>query len=52
VWTTLYQIDQPSFLAGYLAAAMTKTGKVGMFGGAPIPTIVISWMVFPGDRCL
>jgi basic membrane lipoprotein Med (substrate-binding protein (PBP1-ABC) superfamily) len=31
------RIDQPSFLAGYLAAAMTKTGKVGMFSGAPIP---------------
>ncbi|MFI6041177.1 BMP family protein [Nocardia sp. NPDC051321] len=32
---------QPSFLAGYLAAAQTKTGKVGTFGGINIPTVAI-----------
>jgi basic membrane protein A and related proteins len=30
-----------SFLAGYLAAGMTKSGKVGTFGGAQIPTVTI-----------
>src|SRR5262245_63184769 len=27
-----FQTDQAAFLAGYLAAGMTKTGKVGTFG--------------------
>jgi WD40 repeat protein/basic membrane lipoprotein Med (substrate-binding protein (PBP1-ABC) superfamily)/DNA-binding SARP family transcriptional activator len=40
VWTTQYQIDQPSFLAGYLAAAMTETGRVGMFSGSPIQATI------------
>ena len=29
------------FLAGYLAAGMTETGKVGTFGGINIPTVTI-----------
>jgi basic membrane protein A and related proteins len=32
-----FQTDQAAFLAGYLAAGMTKTGKVGTFGGIKIP---------------
>jgi WD40 repeat protein/basic membrane lipoprotein Med (substrate-binding protein (PBP1-ABC) superfamily)/DNA-binding SARP family transcriptional activator len=40
VWTAIYAEDQPSFLAGYAAAAMTRTGKLGTFGGAPTPAIV------------
>ena len=32
---------QSSFLAGYLAAGMTKTKKLGTFGGAKIPTVTI-----------
>jgi basic membrane protein A len=36
-----FQTDQPSFLAGYLAAGMTKTGKVGTFGGMNIPAVTI-----------
>jgi basic membrane protein A len=36
-----YQTDQPSYLAGYLAAGMTKTGVVGTFGGLNIPTVTI-----------
>ena len=35
----VYQIDQASFLAGYLAAAMTETGKVATYGGMPIPPV-------------
>jgi len=35
----VFKTDQPAYLAGYLAAGMTKTGKVGYFGGAKIPTV-------------
>jgi basic membrane protein A and related proteins len=34
-----FDVDQAAFLAGYLAAAVTKTGKVATFGGAPTPTV-------------
>ena len=37
----VFQTDEAAFLAGYLAAGMTKTGKVGTFGGLPIPTVTI-----------
>jgi basic membrane protein A and related proteins len=36
-----FDTAQPSFLAGYLAAGMTKSGVVGTFGGAKIPTVTI-----------
>jgi basic membrane protein A len=36
-----FQTDQAAFLAGYLAAGMTKSGKVGTFGGLNIPTVTI-----------
>ena len=36
-----FQTDEASFMAGYLAAGMTKTGKVGTFGGIAIPTVTI-----------
>jgi basic membrane protein A len=36
-----YATDQPSYLAGYLAAGMSKSGIVGTFGGLPIPTVTI-----------
>ena len=32
---------QDGFLGGYLAAGMTKTGKVATFGGAQFPTVTI-----------
>ena len=34
-----FRSEQAAFLAGYLAAGMSKTGKVGTFGGIPIPTV-------------
>jgi basic membrane protein A len=37
----VFKTDQASFLAGYLAAGMTETGKLGTFGGARIPTVTI-----------
>ena len=36
-----FATDEAAFLAGYLAAGMTKTGKVGTFGGIEIPTVTI-----------
>ncbi len=36
-----FSTDQAAFLAGYLAAGVTKTGKVGTFGGINIPTVSI-----------
>jgi basic membrane protein A len=37
----IFDTASPSFLAGYLAAGMSKSGFVGTFGGAPIPTVTI-----------
>jgi WD40 repeat protein/basic membrane lipoprotein Med (substrate-binding protein (PBP1-ABC) superfamily)/transcriptional regulator with XRE-family HTH domain len=39
LWSQLYATDQAAFLAGYLAAAVTRTGKVGVFGGIDIPQV-------------
>ncbi len=36
----VYTVDQAAFLAGYVAASATKTGKVGTFGGINIPPVV------------
>lgn len=40
VWGQVYATDQGAFLAGYVAAAVSKTGKVGTFGGINIPPVV------------
>jgi Uncharacterized ABC-type transport system, periplasmic component/surface lipoprotein len=37
----VFQTDEASFMAGYLAAGMSKTGVVGTFGGLPIPSVTI-----------
>lgn len=37
----LFDTAQAAFLAGYVAADYTKTGTVGTYGGAPIPTVTI-----------
>jgi basic membrane protein A and related proteins len=36
-----FATDQPSFLAGYMAAATTTSGVVGTFGGINIPPVSI-----------
>ena len=36
-----FNTAQSAFLGGYLAAAMTKTGKVGTFGGQKLSTVTI-----------
>jgi len=37
----IFNTDQAGFLAGYVAAAVSKTGKVGTFGGLKIPTVTV-----------
>ena len=37
----IYDTAQAAFLAGYLAAGMTETGKVATYGGMNIPTVTI-----------
>lgn len=37
----VYDTAQAAFLAGYTAASVSKTGKVGTFGGINIPTVTI-----------
>jgi basic membrane protein A len=34
-----FKAEQAAFLAGYLAAGVTKTHTVGTFGGIPLPTV-------------
>jgi basic membrane protein A len=40
VASVVFHVEEAAFQAGYLAAGMTKTGKVGTFGGTPIPTVI------------
>jgi basic membrane protein A len=37
----IYSTDEAAFLAGYLAAGVTKSGMLGVFGGINIPTVTI-----------
>ena len=37
----VYDTAQAAFLAGYLSAGFSETGKVGTFGGQPFPTVTI-----------
>ncbi|RLC68152.1 MAG: BMP family ABC transporter substrate-binding protein, partial [Chloroflexi bacterium] len=41
-----FATDEAAFLAGYLAAGMSKTGKVGTFGGIEIPPVTIFMVGF------
>lgn len=41
-----FATDEAAFLAGYLAAGVTETGKVGTFGGVNIPPVVIFMVGF------
>ncbi len=41
-----FKTDQAAYLAGYVAAGMSKTGKIGTFGGAKIPTVTIFMVGF------
>ena len=37
----MFDTAQPAFMAGYVAASLSQTGKVGTFGGAKYPTVSI-----------
>jgi basic membrane protein A len=37
----VYQTDEAAFVAGYLAAGVSKTGILGTYGGANFPTVSI-----------
>lgn len=37
----VFNTDEAAFLAGYVAAASTQTGKVGTFGGINIPPVTV-----------
>ena len=37
----VFNTDEAAFLAGYVAAGVTKTGAVGTFGGIQIPTVTV-----------
>jgi basic membrane protein A len=37
----IFNTDEAAFLAGYLAAGTTKSGKVGTFGGVNIPPVTV-----------
>jgi basic membrane protein A len=37
----IYNSDEAAFLAGYLAAGVTKTGKVATFGGMQVPPVTV-----------
>lgn len=41
VQSMFFKSDEAAFLAGYLAAGMSTTGKVGTFGGLQIPSVTI-----------
>jgi basic membrane protein A len=37
----VFNTQEAGFLAGYLAAGVTQTGKIGTFGGLQIPTVTV-----------
>jgi basic membrane protein A and related proteins len=41
VFPVEFETHQAAYLAGYLAAGMSKTGKVGTYGGMKIPPVTI-----------
>jgi phosphate/phosphite/phosphonate ABC transporter binding protein len=42
----LFAVEEPSFMAGYLAAAMSETGTVCTYGGIKIPPVVAFMVAF------
>jgi basic membrane protein A len=37
----VFATDEAAFLAGYLSAGMTETGKIGTFGGIELPPVTV-----------
>jgi ABC-type transport system substrate-binding protein len=39
--SVLFRVDEPSFLAGYVAAGISGTGRVGVYGGWDLPAVTL-----------
>jgi basic membrane protein A len=46
LWSTEYSLPEGAYLAGYLAAAASRSGNVGIFGGYQYPVVVASMDCF------
>lgn len=46
LWTTEYSLPEGAYLAGYLAAASSKSGVIGTLGATQTPTVVSSLNCF------
>jgi hypothetical protein len=46
LWSTEYSLPEGAYLAGYLAAAASRSGNVGIFGGYQYPVVVSSMNCF------
>ncbi len=44
----LFSVEEPSFMAGYLAAGMTETGTVATYGGLEIPPVTVFMDAYAG----
>jgi basic membrane lipoprotein Med (substrate-binding protein (PBP1-ABC) superfamily) len=42
----VFGFEEPSYLAGVLAGALTKTGKIGAIGGTQLPPVQSSFLAF------
>jgi WD40 repeat protein/basic membrane lipoprotein Med (substrate-binding protein (PBP1-ABC) superfamily) len=39
IWRQVFDVNEAGFLAGYAAASVTRTGKLGTFGGVHYPVV-------------
>jgi basic membrane protein A len=42
----VFELEQATYLCGYLAGAMSRTGRVGMIGGIDLPSIRSTFLAF------
>ncbi len=46
IWVTKYSLPEQAYLAGYIAAAASTSGRVGTFGDPQIPNVISSMNCF------
>ena len=44
----VFELEQATYLCGFLAGKMTKTGKLGLIGGVDLPSIRSTFLAFRG----
>lgn len=44
----VFELEQATYLCGFLAAKMTRTGKLGLIGGVDLPSIRSTFLAFRG----